>query len=180
MEPLAAVQRYIEKNARAFRGATVVDLGCGEGALAERLAEDLPARRFKLVKDVVSLDLVATRPHVQECDIARTGLPDACARCCVLSLSLMGTNYAEFLREAMRLLQPGGVLLIVEIASRLHSPENFARVVANFGARVLQQRQLAGFFWFFAFRRGAAPLSPQANSGVDWAALLRPCEYKPR
>ena len=179
VQPIAVLQRYILKNARAFRGATVVDLGCGEGELATRLAVDLPARRFRVVREVISLDLVALRPHVEVRDIAHTGLAAGSADCCVLSLSLMGTNYHQFIREALRLLRPGGVLLVVEIASRLQSPEGFARVVANFGATTLQQKQLGGYFWFFAFRRlGAA--APGANSGVNWGSLLRPCEYKRR
>ena len=43
----------------------------------------------------------------------------------VFSLSLMGTNFPEFLQEANRVLKPGGVLFIAEVLGRFSDVKVF-------------------------------------------------------
>jgi len=92
--------------------AVVADMGCGEA----RLAASVPNK-------VHSYDLVAANPSVTACDIAHVPLPDASVDVVVFCLSLMGTNYLDFLQEADRILRPGGRLLIAEVRSRFEAPD---------------------------------------------------------
>ncbi len=88
----------------------VGDFGCGDA----RLAQSVPNK-------VHSFDLVAVNEHVTACDIAnvsrptesqhltrRTQVPleDGVLDVAVFSLSLMGVNYMDFIREAWRTLKP--------------------------------------------------------------------------
>jgi hypothetical protein len=85
----------------------VGDFGCGEAILA------------KSVKNrVFSIDHVAASGDVIACDMSHTGLDDGCLDAAVFSLSLMGANMSDYLREAHRTLKMGGILKIAEPAKR--------------------------------------------------------------
>ena len=49
------------------------------------------------------------------CDIAHVPLMDEAVDAVVLSLALMGTNYAAFLKEANRIAKIGGRILVAEV-----------------------------------------------------------------
>lgn len=83
------------------------DYGCGEAKLAEILSNK-----------VYSFDHVAISEKVITCDITHTPLEDATLDVAVFSLSLMGLNYADYLKEAHRTLKFGGMLKIAEPTSR--------------------------------------------------------------
>jgi len=83
------------------------DFGCGEA----KLAEILPNK-------VYSFDHIAINEKVTACDIAHTPLEAATLDVAVFSLSLMGLNYAEYLKEACRTLKFGGMLKIAEPTNR--------------------------------------------------------------
>ncbi len=85
----------------------VGDFGCGEA----KLAEILPNK-------VYSFDHIAINEYVTACDIAHTPLEDATLDVAVFSLSLMGLNYEDYLKEAFRSLKYGGLLKIAEPISR--------------------------------------------------------------
>ncbi|KAL7569243.1 hypothetical protein ACA910_016796 [Epithemia clementina (nom. ined.)] len=72
---------------------------------------------------VHSFDLVqpknsATKHLVTPCDMANVPLKSASVDVGVFCLSLMGTNLADFVREAHRVLKPQGCLWIAEVQSR--------------------------------------------------------------
>ncbi len=85
----------------------VGDFGCGEAELARLVPNKL-----------YSFDHVAVNESVIVCDMAATGLADLTLDVAVFSLSLMGLNYHEYLREAYRLVRYGGWLKVAEPASR--------------------------------------------------------------
>ena len=85
----------------------VGDFGCGEADLARLVPNK-----------VYSFDHVAVNDSVIACDMAATGLADETLDVAVFSLSLMGLNFHDYLREAYRLLKYGGWLKIAEPASR--------------------------------------------------------------
>lgn len=66
--------------------------------------------RLGLSPEVYSFDLVSRNPRVTACDMASVPLKDSSVHVVVFCLSLMGTNLADFLREAHRVLAPGGLL----------------------------------------------------------------------
>ncbi|CAJ0826242.1 17063_t:CDS:2 [Entrophospora sp. SA101] len=69
----------------------VADLGCGEA----KIAKEAPNK-------ILSFDFVAKNDKIIVCDIAKILFFDIV----IFSLSLMGTNYIEFLKEAHRVLKP--------------------------------------------------------------------------
>ena len=74
---------------------SVADMGCGEGKLA-----------LMVPNKVHSFDLHSLAPHITACDMARVPLKDASVDCVVYCLSLMGSNYLDFLCEGIRILKP--------------------------------------------------------------------------
>ncbi len=82
------------------------DFGCGEALLSKSLRNK-----------VYSFDHVAINPSVLACDMASTGLEGEILDVAVFSLSLMGVNWKDYLKEAYRLLRSGGLLKVSEPAS---------------------------------------------------------------
>ena len=83
------------------------DFGCGECLL-----------KSKLSNRVIGIDHVASDDDVIECDMATTPLESASLDVAVFSLSLMGTNWLDYLKEAHRVLKPFGYLVIAEPVGR--------------------------------------------------------------
>lgn len=83
------------------------DFGCGEALLAQILPNK-----------VHSFDHIAINENVTACDMAHTPLDAETLDVAVFSLSLMGLNYADYLKEAYRTLKYGGYLRIAEPISR--------------------------------------------------------------
>ena len=84
----------------------VGDFGCGEALLSKTVRNK-----------VYSFDHVAINPSVIACDMAHTGLDDEILDVALFSLSLMGVNWQDYLKEAFRLLRSGGLLKVSEAAS---------------------------------------------------------------
>lgn len=102
----------------------VADFGCGEAQLAKDLSKvtnrgGRGKGEGSRVFSVHSFDLVAPNELVTACDMARVPLEDKSVDVCVFCLSLMGTNLADFLREAHRVLKDDGRLKIAEVRSRI-------------------------------------------------------------
>jgi ubiquinone/menaquinone biosynthesis C-methylase UbiE len=75
----------------------IADLGCGDAMIAQTLTKH----------QVKSFDLIAKNDLVTACDISKLPLEPNSVDVAVFSLSLMGTNYIEFLKEAHRVLKVG-------------------------------------------------------------------------
>jgi len=82
----------------------VADFGCGECLLKDMLSNNR----------VISIDHVAWNEQVIACDMSSTPLENATLDVAVFSLSLMGTNWVDYLKEAYRTLKPYGHLFIAE------------------------------------------------------------------
>lgn len=121
--PLDDVISYLRTRSGTL---SVADLGCGEG----RLRRDVKQK-------VYSFDLVAHDEGIIACDISNVPLGDSSVDVAVFCLSLMGTDYGQFLVEARRVLVSNGLLLIAEVASRFanHDPGHFIRGVQALGFR---------------------------------------------
>jgi ribosomal RNA-processing protein 8 len=97
----------------------VVDMGCGDAKLARDLLA-IPERPFT----VHSFDLVAPNKLVTACDMANVPLGSKTVDVCVFCLALMGTNLADFLREAHRILKDDGRVMLAEVRSRIEYGES--------------------------------------------------------
>ena len=98
-------------------------------------------------------------------------------------MSLMGTNFPTFLREANRVLKIGGKLFVAEVLSRF--PENgdckkflhFAKEEAGFAS--VKVAKLKDFFYIMVFEKvkDSKKLPPISE---EFSETLKPCLYKRR
>lgn len=108
----------------------IIDLGCGEGILEELLSS------LKIFESIESYDLVSTKSHIKVADIKSLPLEDKSIDLAVFCLSLMGTNYLEFIVEALRVLKLNGRIMISEVISRFRSVHLFNQMMEQLGLKV--------------------------------------------
>ncbi|HEU4445421.1 MAG TPA: helicase-related protein [Nitrososphaeraceae archaeon] len=85
------------------------DFGCGEAKIMEAFGPD---RAY-------SFDHVGINDKVTICDMKNTGLDQDILDVAVFSLSLMGRNWIDYIKEAKRCLATNGYLLIAETTKSL-------------------------------------------------------------
>jgi SAM-dependent methyltransferase len=122
----------------------VGDFGCGEALLAGLV----PNR-------VLSFDHVAINERVTACDMAHTPLEDGSLDVVVFSLSLMGSNWREYLAEAHRVLKPRGQLYIAETRSRWEDDkrQELMEAIRGAGFRAFAPEERDRFLYIEAVRR---------------------------
>jgi hypothetical protein len=109
------------------------DFGCGEAKLAEAING---------THTIYSFDHIAINTNVTACDMTHVPLEDEILDVALFSLSLMGKNFPDYLKEAHRTLRLDGILIIFEPTSRFiddkgidHSSQ-FAKDLEQFGFSV--------------------------------------------
>ena len=85
----------------------VADFGCGENLLSKEINNI-----------VYAFDHIAIDDTVISCDISHTPLSNKSIDVAVLSLSLMGSNHLDYIKEAYRTLKHMGILIISEPLNR--------------------------------------------------------------
>lgn len=102
----------------------VADLGCGENLLRKEIPEN----------KVLAFDHVAIDETVTACDISHLPIGNDIVDVAVFSLSLMGTNYTDYIKEAHRILKPMGFIFIAEPQAKWEGrQEEFERLIAESG-----------------------------------------------
>ncbi len=114
------------------------DFGCGEALLAAELENT-----------VHSFDHVAINKKVTPCDMTHVPLDDECLDAAVFSLSLMGTNFVDYLKEAHRCLKLDGHLWIAEPTSRIKDINAFKDLLFRLGFDINRVEEK----WKFTFIR---------------------------
>jgi hypothetical protein len=122
--PFEEMIRWCQKRS----GYVIGDFGCGEGKLAETVSDR---------HTVHSFDHVAINDNVVACDMAHVPLGDETLDMAIFSLSLMGANFADYLREAYRTLKLDGDLHIIEATSRFTNRDGFVEGLKGFGFAVV-------------------------------------------
>jgi superfamily II DNA or RNA helicase len=110
------------KSFKARPDMVIGDFGCGEALLAANVENK-----------VFSFDHVAINENVIACDMSHTCLDDACLDVAVFSLSLMGSNFIDYLKEAHRCLKLYGHIWIAEPTSRIQNIELFRDLLFRLG-----------------------------------------------
>ncbi|XP_034722587.1 ribosomal RNA-processing protein 8 [Etheostoma cragini] len=160
--PVDAIISYILKKPSSL---VVADFGCGDCKIAQSVKNK-----------VHSFDLAAACELVTVCDMANVPLRDGSVDIAVFCLSLMGTNLADFLAEANRVLKKGGVLKIAEVASRFENVRNFISALASLGFKMVSKdTENTHFYSFELMKTGDAP-----EKIKTFGLQLRPCVYKKR
>ncbi|CAM9137108.1 unnamed protein product [Ectocarpus sp. 12 AP-2014] len=163
VHPLDIIIDWLKK----YPKARVADFGCGEA----RLAATVPNK-------VHSFDLVSPNPLVTACDMANVPIKDASVHVAVFCLSLMGTNLADFLREAHRVLVPGGLVKVAEVRSRFEGEEGgverFLEVTKRLGFDTRQMDRSNKMFLLAEFKKSGR----KPERGVEFEA--KACIYKRR
>ena len=113
------------------------DFGCGEALLAANLENT-----------VYSFDHVAINDSVMACNMTHVPLDEATLDAAIFSLSLMGLDWLDYLREANRCLKLDGYLWIAEPASRIKDMEQFRKALFRLGFDVLDPIEKKGEFAF--------------------------------
>ncbi len=139
--------RWLEKREPLVVG----DFGCGEAILAQRVGAK---------HDVRSFDHVAVNASVVACDLAAVPLDDGVLEVAIFCLSLMGTNFTDYIREAHRCLRLDGRLHIWEAASYFDDVEEFCDGLARLGFEVVEPRKQGAFIRIHAMK---ATTTPAAN-----------------
>ena len=165
---------------------TVADFGCGDAELAKKLLAIKRKGSGKAEAScpfvVHSFDLVASCPLVTACDMARVPLPDKSVDVAVFCLSLMGTNLADFVREAYRVLKPNGTVKIAEVRSRFESTDpkkdelkDFIGVLEKLGFDCTKKDRSNKMFVVLDLQKS---LAREPDTKLEFSA--KPCIYKRR
>lgn len=83
----------------------IADMGCGLAKLSTLIKEP---------NKVISIDHYSENPNVIQCDMKRTPINDNETDITVFCLSLWGTNYLDYIKEAYRITAKRGFMYIVE------------------------------------------------------------------
>ena len=103
----------------------VADFGCGEAIIGAQVGDHHTVRSF----DHVAID----SDRVTACDMAHVPLNDKELDVAIFCLSLMGSNFTDYLREAHRCLKFSGELHIWEPTSHFDDPPAFCGQLERLG-----------------------------------------------
>lgn len=183
----------------------VGDFGCGDAFIYQQVKNHT----------IYSYDLISKHDYVIECDIAhvysesrteseQVPKENASLDICIYCLSLMGTNWSEFIIEANRLLKQNGELWvqndeeetknqIAEVRSRFEIPaiggdRGFVSIIESLGFKLFSKVQdsieifstqdlNSEYFGVFYFKK-VKDLTPSKKKKS--IPSLKPCIYKKR
>ncbi|ORZ07944.1 putative cerebral protein [Lobosporangium transversale] len=192
--PQNPVDIFIADLQKMPKDTVIADLGCGDAQISKEL------ERTKH-KNVLSFDLVAKNDHVTACDIAHLPLEDTTVDVAIFCLSLMGTDFLKFLKEAYRVLKPNGQLRIAEVISRFTDVDAFVAALKALGFELKHLDSSNKMFIMLDFiKPGPESAGNGAKKGkkgnkkqnkreelsevglevLDGPSLLKPCIYKKR
>lgn len=117
-------------------GYVIGDFGCGEALLSEAVRER---------HTVHSFDHIGINDDVIECDISKTPLNSETLDVAIFCLSLMGSNFAEYIREAHRTLKIDGQLHVWEATSRFKDVREFCNSIERLGFKAFDPEERGQF-----------------------------------
>jgi hypothetical protein len=136
------------------------DFGCGEAFLAAEL-DNL----------VYSFDHIAINDKVIACNMKQVQLSDEMLDAAVFSLSLMGTDCFDYLREAHRCLKLDGHLWIAEPTSRIKDTDLFRGLLERLGFDV-RRIQVKGKFTFVEALKSERKINELALRNINYTSVF--------
>ena len=106
--PLNKIIKYLET--KKNRKLKILDLGCGRNLIKEKFKNNT---KF----DIKGYDYVSYNGSI-ECDISNLQDENESVDICIFSQSLMGSNWKEYINEAIRVLRYNGEMIISESIER--------------------------------------------------------------
>jgi ribosomal RNA-processing protein 8 len=156
----------------------VADFGCGDAELAKQLLKVQFTKACPF--QVHSFDLVSACDLVTACDMAHVPLQRSSVDVVIFCLSLMGSNLADFIREAHRVLKNKGCVKIAEVRSRFEARDGqdgmkeFTDVLDQLGFDCFKTDRSNKMFAMMELRKnGKKPKQ-------DLQFTAKPCFYKRR
>ncbi|MFA6066046.1 MAG: zinc-ribbon domain-containing protein [Candidatus Babeliaceae bacterium] len=136
------------------------DFGCGKAFLAQ-----------ELTNQVHSFDHIAINENVIACDMKQVPLGDLSLDAAIFSLSLMGTNFVDYLKEAKRCLKLDGHLWICEPTARIKDINLFKEILDRLGFDVgrIDER---GKFTFIKASKSEREINQVVLKSVDCMNIL--------
>jgi superfamily II DNA or RNA helicase len=129
-------------------GYVVGDFGCGEALIAAEAGTK---------HTIHSFDHVAIDKRVIACDIAHVPLEDESLDVAIFCLSLMGSNFTEYIRKAHRCLVLDGHLHIWEAVSYFEDVKKFAAALGKLGFDVTAPTIEGAFVRIYAHKNNKKP-----------------------
>lgn len=102
--PVQEIANMIKTKSKNYQQRIIADFGCGESLL----------QQFLPYNKIYMFDHVAINDHVIMCDMSSTPLINDSVHASVFSLSLMSTNWEDYITEAFRVTMNGGSIFITE------------------------------------------------------------------
>ncbi len=163
------IEQIVKRLKEFAKNKVVADFGCGEARIAT-LAEQTIIHSF---------DLVAVNDKVTVCNMAHTPLKDGDVDVAIFCLSLMGTNFYDYIKEANRVLKTGGHLIIAEAESRLESKLTLFKALQQMGFELLKENRYDNFFRIFEFTKKNTEAITTIPK-IEVSQIFKPWHYKKR
>ncbi|KAK8811358.1 hypothetical protein WA158_003092 [Blastocystis sp. Blastoise] len=169
--PVVPVDIFIKKLKKLTPKKDVGDFGCGDAYIYQKVKNH----------KIYSFDLISKKDYVIECDIAHVPRGDKSLDICIYCLSLMGTNWSDFIVEARRLLRDKGQLWIAEVRSRfdieeIGGDEGFVSIIEQLGFKLMNKDISNDYFGVFYFVK----MNNATTCDSSEIPSLKPCLYKKR
>ena len=118
-------------------------MGCGENLLSKEIENK-----------VHSFDYVACEGEdVTACDMSNVPMDDQQVNAVVFSLSLMGSNNVDYLKEGFRILKPYGMLFICEPKKKAENRlEKLKKEIEDIGFRIVEVKPSSQFMYINAVK----------------------------
>jgi len=178
VNPVNVIVKWLSSNFQKHDECIVADFGCGDAELAKKLIG--VNHKGKCPFKIESFDLVASCDLVTACDMANVPLKAKTVDVAVFCLSLMGTNLADFIREAHRVLKDKGTLKIAEVRSRFESKaktdelNDFIEILEKLGFSSNKIDKKNTMFVLIECKKN----QKKPDDKLEWSA--KPCIYKRR
>ena len=106
----------------------IADMGCGENLLSKEVSNKVHA-----------FDYVAINENVTACDMSNVPLKDQEVDAVIFCLSLMGSNYIDYIKESFRIIKPFGNIFICEPKKKLEKRlDTFKKELETVGFKVVE------------------------------------------